>query len=239
MSKDLQVDIFELWWIIVRKRWLVLSSVFLCATGAGLGSLLSPTVYRCQSIIALPGESYRWTTVSEVKELVAAAMAGIRRGQAFPGLSSVDVRKILGITVQEAPESATMFRLVIKTKGDPDLAVRAAEAMFKYLKSDSPIQKRLRIMIQGADSALAYAEMAFQIESRRAAGRYDAALLDLYDRVVEHRIRRASLRNFEYVSPPAMDEGPIASRTWLKITLAAIIGLMAGVVMAVIFDSRR
>lgn len=239
MGMERQVDIFEMWRIIIRRRWMILSFLGLFAAGAAVASLVSPTVYRCQSTIVLPGDPYRWTSVTEIKEVVAAALAGAGRGDSLLGLGRKDMTNLVGAKVQEVYGSETMFRLVVKARRDPGLARHASEALFFYLTNNSPIQERLRILIQGADSSLVFAEKAFQDESRRAAGRIDPQLSTLYDKLIEHRMRRASLRNFEYISPPTLDPAPVSPRTWRNTALSALIGLMVGIILAVSVDSRR
>lgn len=239
MDKELQVDIFEMWRIVIRRRWMILSFLGLFAIGGAMAYLMAPTIYRCQSTIALPGEPYRWTTVPEVKEVVAAAIASASRGESVLGLDGDEMGNLVGVKVQEVAGSETMFRLVVKTKSEPALALKIAEILFTYLTTRAPVQERLRIMIAGADSSLVFAEKAFLTESHRTAGRANAQLLALYDKLVEYRIRRASLRNFEYISLPTLDPAPVSPRPWLNVSLAALIGLMFGSVLAVFTDRQR
>lgn len=239
MAADYEIDIFELWRIIARRRWLVLASVLLFSAGAGLATLLAPTIYRCQSTIALPGEPYQWMKIAEVKEVVAAARSRAVRGMPLGDLPPGDLAKVSDIRVMEMPESQTFFKLVVKAKGDQEAAVRVSQGIYRYLTTDPSIQARLQIMVRGADSVLAFAERTLQsaLKSRGGQGG-DPELVALYDKVYEFRIRRASLRNFEYISPPLLDPAPASPRPVLNLAISVLVGLMAGILLAVFADRR-
>jgi capsular polysaccharide biosynthesis protein len=241
MSSEYVIDIFELWRIVLRRRWLVLASVLLFVAGTGVATLLTPRIYRCRSTISLPGEPYRWIGIPEVKEMVTAAWARANRGKLLNGMKSEDVNKIKAIKVQEIPGSETIFKLVVTTKNDANLAREISGVIFQFLATDSTVQSRLKVVAQGADSVIAFAEKIFRnYQSRnRFPNMRDAELVALYDKVIEYRIRRANMRNFEYISPPELELSPVSPRPWINLSVASLVGLMVGILLSVTIDRKN
>ncbi len=240
MASEQEIDIFELWRIAVRRRWLVLGSLLVAVIGAALATALSPAVYSCHSTIAIPGEPYQWIKIPEVRELVAAARERALRGETVGGIAPGEMARIYDLRISDIPESRTFFKLVVKSRGDPSLAEKVSRGVFLYLTTAPEVQSRLQAMIQANDSALAFAEQTFQAELRRrdrpAAGE---GLLAIYDKMMEYRLRKASLKNFQFISQPAASLRPVSPRPTLNLVIAALIGLIIGLGLAAFVDRRR
>jgi LPS O-antigen subunit length determinant protein (WzzB/FepE family) len=240
MSSEYVIDIFEMWRIILRRRWLVLGAVAVAIAGAALATILAPAVYRCHSTIAIPGDPYQWIRIPEVREVVAAARERALRGQPVGGITAGEMAMVHDVRVSDIPESRTFFKLVVKAKGNPKLADRVSRGIYGYLTTAPEVQTRLRAITMATDSALAFAEQAFQAELKRRDRPASAeGLVAIYDKVVEYRLKKAGLRNFEYISEPITDPRPISPRPALNVAIAALIGLMAGLALAAAAERGR
>jgi len=249
MTKEYEVDIFDLLRVTARRWRTVLATVLAFMAAATLFVLVTPKTYRCQSTIAIPQEPNQWIKVSEVREIVTAAREKLLAGVDSANLPPRLVSKISSIRIVDIPDVETFFRLEVKAVGEPALAESVSHYLFGYLSSYPAIQYRRESMITGLDSAIRYSE---RILESMSGGRVKTGIqadgsrpndirldmVSLHNKLVEYRVKKAGLRNFEYISGPRLDPSPVSPKAWVIISIAGLTGLLIGLMLALALDYR-
>ncbi|WP_168735318.1 Wzz/FepE/Etk N-terminal domain-containing protein [Pseudothauera rhizosphaerae] len=252
---DSEIDLFELWQTLVRRRLLILASLTFClATGVAF-ALLYPPVYEANVKLRIGQVQASDGLLENATELAARIIAehgeevaeGIKRDRPF--VTGVSIEKGITTTLQltvegDTPEDAA--RLLRDVANSVQARHNAV-----YEENLKPISERLaRLGEQRAALQQQFDDITEQFELLKERDSVQASLVMLERGPIINSINQHDeerLRLAQQVTPPQSrptellgeivePAKPSKPRKVLALVLAAVLGLMAGIFLAFVTE---
>lgn len=233
---DQENEIREMWQIIRPYRFFIpLCGVILAAVGL-FGQLGSPKVYQAEALVSVPqiaGNDSRDTglvfvTVAETRAVSGLLKLRLDKGD-DPELAADSVlQRLRLVRIDDVRGSDGYFKMTVRTTGDPRSALAALDRLLKYLNSNGYLMSRYETKKTELEAGLKAADLALGSTLR------EAELNGLRDRQSSFKAKLALVQNYKYVDRPCVRTGPVSPRPWRNFFLFGFLGLLLGVMLALL-----
>lgn len=264
---DDEIDLREIFRVIWKRRLLIIGVFVLAVLIAGVISFTMPSVYRVSSIVAIGNfEDPVYTSQASAKGIMLSEQFLLKVFRQLPNTTISDFNAFKGsVSVESVKDSDRLIEISVETpdrQGGREAvekivllyANRSEDSYNRYKKilSDqlATTQERLDILdmdINQTREALQYTQnasgssaMQEELSFSRALDRLsgmEAQRSALIDKSLDLQKQLDLLRHLEVVSPAGEPVSPVGPRRVLMVAIAGMLGMMVGILAALILES--
>lgn len=254
--KDDEINLFEIWQVVWKRRYMIITITMISAVLALLVSLQLSKIYEGEAIVALPrggADNKAIVSLDETRAITGTLLKEIKRGNPFDSFDSNLIRLIADIKFDQIKESDSKVKVVVQVKDEPRRAEEVLIKMVEYLRENAYVTKRLDIEKAAIEANLTEIRKAVEratrtrdeairlISTRNPVGfnpvELDVKVNDLGTKMIGLETSLSMLKGYEFVMTPHAYDKPIKPRVAVNTLIAGIVGLFAGVLLSFIMDT--
>lgn len=246
-----EIDLLDIWRAIVKRRNLTMSIALVSAIVALAGSLLLPKVYEGEAIVALPKVGI---TIDETKAITSFLVQEVKNGNPIDVMDESVIKKVDNITIEQISGLVNQFKIVARTKNDPQYAPDVINKIVDYLNRNEYVRSRIDIERKAIEAnifetknTIVTAERTRNEAKRLISTRnpgfnpvdMDVRLNDLGAKIIGLETNLLLMKNYELVSGPYVYKDKVKPRVALNTVIAGLIGLFVGLLLSFALEINR
>ncbi len=247
-----EIDLYELW-LKLRKRWkLILSTLLIFISVAGLYSFLTTPVYESSFLIRVPIFISQKEAVKYVQVL-----GNLLKEERFEELEKYlkldekDLLKIKDVSARELRGTKDIIEVNISVE-DPNIITTFTNHLKDYMNNIPYVKENIRIKKQKLSAEIEDLEKRIKalketknIVNKLAEkgepiyfnpGDLDKTIQGMTKRLLEAKTELKTLRGFEITVEPAIPKEPSKPKRTLIIAVAGISALFLGIFLALFLE---
>lgn len=252
--QDDEINLMDLWQVIVKRRNMVILFTLLSA-GLALGvSLKSPKVYEGEAVVALPriGDAKVMVNTDETKAIINVLVREVKNGNPFDGFDKSLIKSISDIKLDQIKASDTKVRLSVQVKSEPQKAYDVFASLMKFLQGNEYVSKRVATEVSALQSNIAETKKAVDmaVKTRDEAVKLisirnpvgfnpvdlDVKVSELKTKIIGLETSLSMIKGYEFVSGPYVYKNKIKPKVGLTTILAGISGLFISLLLVFVLE---
>lgn len=253
IQKD-EVNILDIWLLILKRRMLILSLTIFSILVMGIYFALSSKLYVGEAIIGLVKTDHPLVGVLETKNLIEMSIKKWKYGTAPRGAEVALAQKIVDVFVDEIPGSLTQIKLTIRVRGD----VTDVKNVFEGLKTEMSLsdyaatyieffENEYNKKIQETKLAIAESqetkEKIWAIATKTKKVTVDTLIVDakineLRSKLLSYENLLARLQNYKYDIGPLVSPLSLSAKIKLYLVIVGVCGFLTGLLLAFLLELK-
>lgn len=263
METEKEIDFMSLVRIIAKRKIFIFVFILLFTTLAIFKGLVSPNIYKCESIVSLPETMkcgiytdskdavYTLVNVYETREIINHFWDRVKKGNGVDTFNPKLLNNIYSIEIENIRGSDLYFKLIVKVKNDSKFGIEASNEILMYLQGNKFIKYKYETEKKGIESKLLNIKKSIEeakiiretvlknLRERNSVGfnpvDIEIKINQLQDDYNNNETNLALFHGYQYINSPYIEYRSISPKIIANSILAAILGFFIGVILIIFY----
>lgn len=250
-----EINLLDLWKVIVKRRNLIILTTLVSAIIAAAFSLYLPKVYEGEAVVNLPKSGGTIISSVETKAIIDIFIKELKKGNAIGGIDGGLAKRINDVKVEQITGTDSQLKMIVRICDEPQRAYEVFNGLIAYLNGNEYVKRRLTIEKATIESNIAETKnaianaMTTRERSLAMMAKWspisfnpvdlDIRISELNTRVIGFESGLSFLKGYEFVSGPYVYKDKVKPKVALNTVIAGIIGLFAGLLLSFVLEINR